>query len=297
MTKFNYTRIVSYGCSFTAGSELTDHDIIGITEEELLETIKKQKFIGSREVYDYYKINYDTRKKILESNRSKSWPNYIANYYGIPLVNRARPGTSLSHATYSLLCDIHKKEIRPTDLILIGITSPNRWFQFTEKGETFYGVFNRGWTFLRHPLASEKYREELEKNWYNLYNIIYTHYKEMQFLSNLSNNMSKQIKLCYAIGSSSFIKFLFPKELPTSLLQQLFPTLQNTEQQSKDSEFFDFCQSLVSHENFLAPDISLGEITPRNEFVNHHAFGHPRVEYHKQYANILIEELEKMYND
>jgi hypothetical protein len=138
-------------------------------------------------------------------------------------LNRAIPGSSLSHATYCLLRDIHSKTIQPTDLVLIGITSPNRWFQFTKTGKPFYGVFNRGWTYLEHPLATENYRKELEKNWYNVYNLIYTHYKEILFLSNLSNSMNKQIKLCYAIRAPSFIQHLFPTELPQGFLRNIFP--------------------------------------------------------------------------
>ena len=35
MIKLPYNRIISYGCSFTAGSELGTAEFLGITEEEL----------------------------------------------------------------------------------------------------------------------------------------------------------------------------------------------------------------------------------------------------------------------
>ncbi len=297
MTDFKYTRIVSYGCSFTAGSELTDHDVIGISENELLSCVRKNKYSGSKEIYDHYNVDEETRKKILKSNRTKSWPNYIANYYNVPLLNRAIPGSSLSHATYCLLRDIHSKTIQPTDLVLIGITSPNRWFQFTKTGKPFYGVFNRGWTYLEHPLATENYRKELEKNWYNVYNLIYTHYKEILFLSNLSNSMNKQIKLCYAIRAPSFIQHLFPTELPQGFLRNIFPNeFSTTSDESNESTFFDFCHRLIPYDNFIDPEISLSELSSWKDVSKHHAFGHPRVELHKQFADMLINKMEQQYD-
>ncbi len=297
MTKFNYKRIVSYGCSFTAGSEITDHDIIGITEEELLLCARKNKYHGSHELYEHYNVSAETKRQILQSNRSKAWPAYIAQHYNIPLLNRGRPGSSLSHATYSLLRDIHSNTILPTDLILVGITSPNRWFQFTSSGREFYGVFGHGWTFLDHPHATTNYRKELENNWYNGYNVIYNHYKEMQFLSNLSNTMNGQIKLCYAIRPNNSIKHLAPTKPSANFIRKLFPSeLSSDEEEVGDFKFIDFCNSLLSYENFLESETSLSDITGWKDTSRQYAFGHPRVEFHKEFADILIDRIDKLYD-
>ena len=80
-TPFPYKRIISYGCSFTAGSELTDHEYLGITEEELAACARRNKYIGSHEILQHFSVTVELRAQILESNRTKSWPNYIAKKY------------------------------------------------------------------------------------------------------------------------------------------------------------------------------------------------------------------------
>jgi hypothetical protein len=274
-TPFPYKRIISYGCSFTAGSELTDHEYLGITEEELAACARRNKYIGSHEILQHFSVTVELRAQILESNRTKSWPNYIAKKYNIPLLNQGIPGSSLSHASYCLLRDLHDNIIEPTDLILIGITSPNRWFQFTRNGKTFYGVMNGGWSRLPHSRVTEKYREELEKNWFNMYNVLYTHHKEILFLSNLSDTMNGQIKMCYALST--------PKDIQSIYEQQ-------------DSDFLKFCEKLIPNKNFIYAENSMSGISGKPEFSTHHTFGHPRVEIHKKFADLIIEQLEEIYD-
>lgn len=282
MTNFPYDRIVSYGCSVTAGSEMTDHDAIGITEDELAAIARKNKYVGSHQIYQHFSIDKNKRNEILIRNRTKSWPNFIAKHYGIPLLNQAINGSSLQHATYFLQRDIHSDVIKSSDLIVVGVTSPNRWFQFTSRGFPFYGVFGSGWETLDHSGNSLSYIHELEKHWYNLYNVLYSYCKEIQYLSNLSDTMNGQIKLCYAIGTPTFIEHIFSEELKSG---------------GKESDFLKFCNKLIDHKHFLYPEKALPELAGFRDYSKHHTFGHPRVQYHEQFANVLISELEKMYND
>lgn len=261
---------------------MTDHDYIGITEDELAAIAKRNKYVGSHQIYQHFSIDRKKQAEILENNRTKSWPNYVAKHYGIPLLNRAVGGTSLQHATFRLLRDIHNGTIQPTDLIVVGITSPNRWFQFTSHGEPFFGVFGFGWEMLGDEKTSLAFRTELEKNWYNLYNIVYSHYKEILFLSNLSDSMNGQIKLCYALGTPKFIEHIFSDELKKG---------------SKESEFMKFCDKLIDNKHFIYSEKSLSELATYYDYSKHHTFGHPRVQYHEEFANLLIDGLEKLYND
>lgn len=268
---FPYNRIISYGCSFTAGSELTDHEVMGITEEELIVCARQNNYVSVSQIYDHFSVTPEIRDKIAKSNREKSWPNFIAQKYNIPLLNRAINGSSLSHASYRILQDMHNNIIHPTDLILVGITSPNRWFQFNENNKPFNIGFAAGWDKLNHSLAQRQYKQELEKNWLTSHNVIYTHSKEILFLSNLSDLMNGQIKLCYALRS--------------------------TRNWSRaDSDFFSFCDNLIPSNNFLCTEIGMSDLAYKNEYTTHHAFGHPRVEIHKKFADILIEKLEEIYD-
>ena len=49
----------------------------------------------------------------------------------------------------------------------------------------------------------------------------------------------------------------------------------------------------ISETDCLWPEGEAGFINP----ASHHIFGHPRVQYHEQFANILIKKLEEMYSD
>lgn len=281
MTNFPYDRIVSYGCSLTAGSEMTDHDYIGITEDELAAIAKRNKYVGSHQIYQHFSIDRKSQMEIVDNNRTKSWPNFVAKHYGILSLNRAIPGSSLAHATFRLLQDIQNNVIQPTDLVVVGITSPNRWFQFTSSGEPYYGVFGVGWELLGGERSSLAYKTELEKYWYNLYNIVYSHYKEIQFLTNLSETMNGQIKLCYALGTPQFIEYIFSDVL---------------KDKSKESEFMKFCNKLLDEKHFIYSEKSLSELAGYRDYSKYHTFGHPRVQYHEEFANLLIDELEKSYN-
>jgi len=274
MTKnFPYKRIISYGCSLTAGSELTDHEFLGITEDELFDLVKKRNMKGSHEVFQFFKLTSMTHKQLLAKNASVSWPNYVAQNFNVPLVNKAMPGTSLSHATYNILNDLHYNAIEEDDLVLVGITSPSRWFQFTDKGEEFGGVFGF--------LGKDEYVKQLELEWANPYNLMYTHYKEIAFLSDLSDRLNGQIKLCYAFGSPDYLKHFYRSEL----------------KEKKFSEFYQFALSLYPRHNFIDHTTSISELASWIEPTKHHVFGHPRVQFHKIFANMISENLEKMYND
>jgi hypothetical protein len=274
-TPFPYKRIISYGCSFTAGSELTDHEVMGITEEELSACARRNKYISSRQVHQHFSVSAELRAQILESNRNKSWPNYIAQKYNIPLLNQAVPGSSLSHTTYCILRDIHNNITQPTDLILVGITSPNRWFQFLGNGKTFYCVMNEGWSNITHSFVTEKYKAELDKNWFNMYNVLYSYYKEILFLSNLSDTMNGQIKMCHALST--------PKDIQSIYEQQ-------------DSNFVKFCENLNPNKNLIYTENCMMGISGKQDFSTHHTFGHPRVETHKKFADLIIEKLEEIYD-
>lgn len=276
INKFSCNRIVSYGCSITAGSELTDHNFFDMTDEELFAYVKKNKITGPAPLYKSLRTSHKTIEDIRLHNLTKSWPNFIAKKYDKPLCNRAIQGTSISDATYRILSDLHYSTIKSDDLILVGVTSPYRWFQFFETGDCGSGVFGKSWeTRFNHD-----YTTQIEHNWVNFYNIAYTHFKELMILSNLSERLDGRIKLCYVFGKDTFLHH-FPKEM----------------KDKKFSEFYNFCVSMVPTCNDIDPTplVKLPGGSPRN-FSSHHVFGHPRIEYHEQYANLVIEKLEQMYS-
>ena len=204
---FPYNRIISYGCSFTAGSELTDHEVMGITEEQLIVCARQNDYVSVSQIYDHFSVTPEIRDKIAKSNREKSWPNFIAQKYNIPLLNRAINGSSLSHASYRILQDMHNNIIHPTDLILVGITSPNRWFQFNENNKPFNIGFAAGWDKLNHSLAQRQYKQELDKE-----KTIFSQFKtnEYQVMTISKANFSELIKTRDILGYIKFYKKNYP---------------------------------------------------------------------------------------
>jgi hypothetical protein len=274
MTKFPYKRVFSYGCSITAGTELGDAALLGMTDEQLKQFVKANQIVGTQDLYSKLGATNKTIGLINTVNASFSWPNYVAEHFNIPLYNRAIGGSSLSSATHEILKDLHASIINDDDLILVGITGPGRWFQYSDNGKTAGGVVGQ-YSWPNTPL---EYQKQLEQNFFNRHNLMYNHYKELAFISNLSDRLNGQIKMCYAVNSPSMLENIF---------------------HLKEKEFvgfYDFCCSIFPTHNLIEKTVCLTELAGRSP-ENFHPFCHPKVEFHKKFANILIENLEKMYND
>ena len=283
MIELPYKRIISYGCSITAGSELIDHELLNLSEEDLFAHVKKQNIRGSHDLFKSLNASPKTIENIRVRNATKSWPNFIAKRFDKPMHNRAIEGTSLSDATYRILSDLHNSKINDDDLILVGVTSPLRWFQFFETGDFGGGIF--GSKFIGSVWESKfssEFKTQIEHHWVNAYNIVYTYFKELMILSTLSDRLNGRLKLCYVFGKDTFMSYTFVEEM----------------KDKKFSEFYDMCVSMLPphHEiNTIGLTLLSGDCNTDTE--NHHVFGHPRIEYHEQYANLVIEKLEQMYSD
>ena len=277
MTRLPYNRIVSYGCSFTAGSELTDHAVLGMSDSEFLEYVRSRKITYAAQLYEEMKLPEGIKEQIAQSNAAASWPNMIAAHFNIPHENRAIGGSSLSNAVHKVLQDYHNGNIQSEDLVLIGATSPARWFQFLEDGHEMGGVLGMSWSG-RVPV---NYQTALEENWFNAYNILYDYFKDLLLLSLLSDQHGGQIKLAYAFGTPDYFRFFFAEEL----------------KHTKFAKFFDFCCSLVPAHNLLDQQFSISGLAGPRCDERHHVFGHPRIQFHHQFSQILIKKLEEIYND
>lgn len=276
MTEFPYKRIVSYGCSLTAGTELMDHAALDMTEEEYIQYLNNNKLDSIPKIYSHLIDNFPEKMiKMEEMNAQASWPNFICNHYNVPHLNRGFPGASITHTTFKILSDIHSNATNDSDLLLVGITSPNRWFQFLPDGGDVCGIFSHPW----HHKLNRDYAESVEKHWANVYNIVYSYFKEIAFLSDLSDTLNGRIKLCYAFGTPSYFREQFSEEL--------------TDEKFKD--FFEFCFGLVPNHNIIDEHNSICELAMQFFGESQHVFGHPKVRFHEKFANILIENLSTIY--
>jgi hypothetical protein len=283
MIEFPYSRIISYGCSITAGSELIDHELLNLSEEALFAHVKNQNIRSPRDLFESLNASSKTIENIRVRNATKSWPNFIAKRFNKPMHNRAMEGTSLSDATYRILSDLHNSKINDDDLILVGVTSPLRWFQFFETGDFGGGIFGSKFTgSVWESKFSSEFKTQIEHYWVNAYNIVYNYYKELMVLSALSDRLDGRLKLCYVFGKDTFVSYTFKEEMKNK----------------KFSEFYDMCVSMLPTHNEINPTaLTVLSGSPITDSENHHVFGHPRIKYHEQYANLVIEKLEQMYSD
>ena len=120
-------RILAYGCSFTAGAEIMDHVVMGVSFEEC----NRQKLNYLKNNKSPYSFNQDFN---IEWNnplgRNSSWPAQLADLLGLEFENRARNGTSLDDHYLKIYNDYNQGLILEDDLVLVGLTTMNRMIDF-----------------------------------------------------------------------------------------------------------------------------------------------------------------------
>ena len=131
MTKFK--RLVAYGCSYTQGDELIDEEYIPGANE-----IKKTRGLNVFLETLYKKYPDLTKQSYNELGKSHAWPRHLADRIGIPWINNASPGNSNYNMIYRLDRDLANGNILDTDLVIIGITSPNRLIYINHEGKDRY---------------------------------------------------------------------------------------------------------------------------------------------------------------
>ena len=127
MTKFK--RLVAYGCSYTQGDELIDESYVPGANE-----IKKTQGLDAFLETLYKKYPELDKQEYNELGKSHAWPRHLADRIGIPWINRAHPGMSNYNMIYNIDRDLANGDIFDTDLVILGITSPNRLIHINHEG-------------------------------------------------------------------------------------------------------------------------------------------------------------------
>lgn len=138
MTTFK--RLVAYGCSLTAGDELSDHLCLGIDFETCNDLKRKQ---GTPDKWEQSRhegrrvIEYLRRNDFREKNKELSYVGKLANLLGIECVNNAKPGNAIAHMYYEFVRDFLDDKIKKDDLVLIGCTLIPRYLSMQYKLNKF----------------------------------------------------------------------------------------------------------------------------------------------------------------
>jgi hypothetical protein len=128
-------RIISFGCSFTSGAELIDHELLGISFDDCNKMKHKwtSDKIPMHEFEDYVTRNANlTSKQYINMCSKRSYVYKLADKLGLEHVNYAVPGSAVDHMVLNLFQAYHTQQINPeTDIIFLGITTPHRYLTFS----------------------------------------------------------------------------------------------------------------------------------------------------------------------
>lgn len=130
----NKKRMVFFGCSFTVGSELIDHELLGISFEECNKL--KSKWLADKKSIDKFeKYIVETTgippEQIANISSRRSYAAKLSRKLGLEHVNLAVAGSAVDHSVLNLFAAYHNGQLNPeTDIIFLGITSPHRYLSF-----------------------------------------------------------------------------------------------------------------------------------------------------------------------
>jgi hypothetical protein len=181
-------RVVAYGCSWTAGSELMDHVHMGVSFEEC-NAIKKTYIAAGKthenmhKFIDRYNINDPTN---LALNQRSSWAGQLAGLLGKPIDNRAVGGSSLDQAYFELYRDYHEGKILPTDLVLVGLTTAYRIPRFRD---SLIGSSQLGYHFRDDKIEDHSLIKLCNDDY-----LIFNYFKTLSILGSLKSKMNIRLQ-------------------------------------------------------------------------------------------------------
>jgi hypothetical protein len=129
MNKIN--RIVAYGCSYTAGDELMDHVVMGVTFEKCNDI--KQQYLDTYSrncAISYFRKDFKKISHYQNAYRNRTWAAQLAKRLNINFENRAVNGSGPDEHYFRIYNDLVNGLINDSDLILVGLTSMDRIIDF-----------------------------------------------------------------------------------------------------------------------------------------------------------------------
>lgn len=206
----NITRIIAYGCSYTGGDELLDHEVLGMPFDHCNKF--KQQF---KNPLDFYNLtnNGKTISELLESdgrNRNASWAGQLAKLLGKDFENNAVNGSSTDEHFYKILVDISNKKILETDLVLVGLSIPDRIFIFPTNADKPYSKllgWKRGWD------DNPDYQKAATEYFFTDFSLILNYYKNIKLLTTLNDKINIRLQPMRSSVIPSHSQFLYKSDI------------------------------------------------------------------------------------
>ena len=253
-----YTRLVAYGCSYTAGSELVDHMFYKGSEDQLDEKKRTDK--------KYFDIEYffdnETAQKIQLEQKKHSYAAHIANNLDLQLVNNGYAGASNDYMIYCYERDRAAGKLFDTDLILFGLTSNSRWFFIDNDGNPCRPMLGYPHTEWR----SAKLYKHFINTCGNSHNLLY--------------NQIRSIKYIDAVHATN--KNVIAVNLHSTLEQQMAWQWKNL-----SNDIIDMYTSQPTYKCIIDNNISFSSLVDWSNKSHYHGGMHPKEKFHIQLADYL----------
>lgn len=271
LVKFN--RIIAYGCSHTAGSELVDHLYWHepITAVELDKI--KRKYTATHKNNLFYNL-YPALgyAEVKEAQAKVSWAGQIAQRFGVPIINRGLPGSSMQGIVYSIEQDLTDGVIGDNDLILIGATSMDRWFHFRNYDEN-------GWPATATPIIgwpdrwpTAQFHNDFVEHVADDYFVMFNYQNAMRFFELLNDRTNGHVCVQFLHSTvDDYISFVKNKNL--------------------NKRFLAMFEGINDYRCVIDNKLSFTNLVSWNDESSVHGFYHPHVKYHEQLADIIMNKL------
>jgi len=255
----NIKRIVFYGCSFTVGSELSDQELMPHLSREEIDKLK------IKEMFRFYD-RFDP-KEFPKLDHQKSWTRWFSDELNLPWDNRAKGGSSMGQIIFSIEEDLANGKILDTDMIVVGITSPERICTFQNYGTRSYIMhdFDTSW--------DKKFRTEFILNIANDDYILYNWYKDINYLDLLSTRLNGRLYQQWVWATLSEIFRFKNNGVPFYSLKDYVTKVVNES---------------VTFKSIINNDFSFSTLqawSPENK----EALGHPKLELHQKFGKFLAQ--------
>jgi hypothetical protein len=256
----NISRIVFYGCSFTEGAELSDCELFPTMTQDQIDKLK------IKQGYSFYTTIDATVRNKLDNQRS--WTRWFADELNKPWINRAVGGSSMGQIIFEIEHDLSAGKILDTDLIIVGITSPERICRFVSNSANSLIIGNTDSRW-----EDEKFQELFVKHLADDNYILYNWYKDIKYLDLLSNRLGGRLYQQWVWATlEELLGFQnSDKKLCYVLHDYVKPVVNAT----------------VTFDSIIDNSLSFTTLNAWNP-KNRHAFHHPKIELHKQFSHQLI---------
>lgn len=154
-----FKRVISYGCSLTAGGELIDHLITPHAEE--IKRIHGLRY--------FIQMFLEERFRKIKKQNELSWPGKIAKKLEVSLCFRAKGGSSLQEQVFHLQKDFENPTFFDGSLVVFGVPSWKRDCTFDKFGDPVSYIDrdpkeNMIWNYLNYLNSLSTISEQIGEN-------------------------------------------------------------------------------------------------------------------------------------